>query len=37
MPFFNGVRVRCLFVDEDSGDREWCDGVIRFVVSLSAA
>ena len=29
MPLFNGIKVRCLFVDDDSGQREWCDGVIR--------
>jgi len=29
-PFYNGVEVSCLFVDQDSGVEQWCDGRILY-------
>eukprot|EP00960_Hanusia_phi_P045777 757431-Hanusia_phi.AAC.1 len=29
-PFYNGVEVSCLFVDQDSGVERWCNGRILY-------
>lgn len=30
-PFYNGVRVRNLFVDADTGTEAWCIGTVKYV------